>query len=703
MKKMRTAKLVCGMYWVVVLLLVYDQSWGEEDTDGTDRVYEAAEVLVTGSRLIGESPPVSKLPVPIASIPASISIVSEETVEDQGGTVLGDALRNVSGANTQTGFGVFDFFTIRGFDSLSSGLVLTDGIPEPEVSFYNLYNVSGVEVLKGPGAFLYGGNPLSGTVNLATKKPVFAPSFARAKASIGSFETYSGTFDLGTANESGDIAVRLNGLWQQSANYRNDKDNSTVAVNPTVRWRPGDRSLLDVAFEYVTSDYNTDSGLPVIDDAVATVPRKRSYQSPFDSSDQTTYRLRVDFETELTESIRLRNRAFYTDFDWPSSGTIFNGVFPNAAGSEDLSRSLLILDDHQTFVGNRIELEGAKRTGGFGHTVVAGLELAHLSDEFNLDVGVLPNIDLLTPEETATEPVFLIPDQSSGADSRSTVIAPYAVDQIQVNEKLQVLLGLRFDSIDYEDDVTGTKRDYAKLSPMLGAIQELSDGHSLYANASRAFAPPSSQVVGERKAEESAQLEVGLRSNLFADRVSTSVALYQLSKSNISILDETGLPRETGDQRSRGIELGVGLTPRRGWSSIVSYAYTDAELTEFTEGVLALTETGPEFRIEDRSGKTPAFAPAHILNGWSTWELGDLSIGAGIRYVGAQFIDEDNVFEIDGALTLDASLRYSLGAATLRINGSNLTDKEFYSRGFGTTSVIPANPLGVTIGVDWSL
>ncbi len=33
---------------------------------------------------------------------------------------------------------------------------MTDGAPEPEATFYNMYNVEGVEVLKGPAGFLYG-------------------------------------------------------------------------------------------------------------------------------------------------------------------------------------------------------------------------------------------------------------------------------------------------------------------------------------------------------------------------------------------------------------------------------------------------------------------------------------------------------------------------------------------------------------------
>ena len=113
-----------------------------------------------------------KLAVPVQLTPASVSVVPRAVFESQDAFVLGDALRNVSGVSVATGFGVFDFFTIRGFDSLSSALVLTDGAFEPESTFYPLYNVRQVEVVKGPAAFLYGANPLSGAVHLVRKQPV---------------------------------------------------------------------------------------------------------------------------------------------------------------------------------------------------------------------------------------------------------------------------------------------------------------------------------------------------------------------------------------------------------------------------------------------------------------------------------------------------------------------------------------------------
>jgi outer membrane receptor for monomeric catechols len=89
---------------------------------------------------------VTKLPLALELTPANVGVVGDRLMADQGALTLGDALVNVSGVGVEAGAGVFDFFVLRGFDSLTSGLVLTDGAPEPEVTFYPLYNAERVEV-----------------------------------------------------------------------------------------------------------------------------------------------------------------------------------------------------------------------------------------------------------------------------------------------------------------------------------------------------------------------------------------------------------------------------------------------------------------------------------------------------------------------------------------------------------------------------
>jgi outer membrane receptor protein involved in Fe transport len=222
-----------------------------------------------------------------------------------------------------------------------------------------------------------------------------------------------------------------------------------------------------------------------------------------------------------------------------------------------------------------------------------------------------------------------------------------------------------------------------------------------YVQAGSAFGPPSSLVVGERKPERSRQIEAGLKRQLVKGRAFATLAVYHLERNDIAIPDATGVTRQNGDQRSRGIEAELSGEPLPGWLVTTSYAFTSARLTRFAE-VVSRPANPSEFDILDFSGNAPAFAPRHIFNFWTVKRTGALSVGGGARYVGRQFIAEDNTFAIDSHFVLDAMASYRMKRATFSVNVKNLTGAEYETRGFGRTAVIPADPYAVygTIAVN---
>lgn len=635
----------------------------------------------------------TKIPAKLIATPASLGVVPRFVFERQDARVIGDALKNVSGVNVATGFGVFDFFVIRGFDSLSGGLVLTDGAAEPEAAFYQLYNVEQVEVLKGPAGFLYGGNPLSGAVNLVRKQPL-ARNFADFRLDYGSFQTYTGKADLNFARADGQAAFRLNALYGGSDFYRDDKSNSLAAVNPSFTWRINEKTPLTVNFEYVGSEYKPDSGLPLFNNAIPDVPRTRSYQWPEDISDQQILRLRVDLASRVSDRLTLRNKFYYTDLDWQSNGTLFAGVFPDPRGSAQVARVLSLLDDRQQLAGNQLEAIWSFATGPTQHRLLTGFEASRLADEFTLDVMFLPGIDLFNPVEVPG-PVFTIPGQSQAGDARSLVFAPYFVDQISLPAKLNLFLGGRYDALDYDEALSGTARDEGRFSPMLGGSYSPKAGLSLYANYGRGFSPPSTLVVGERIPEESWQFEVGAKAQVARGKALASAAFYHLERENMPLPSVTGLLRATGSARSRGVELELSAEPRPDWFTFVSYSYNQADLTQFTEEFVASLFPFLLARA-DRAGSRLPFAPRQIFNFWTMRELpSGWGVGFGGRYVGPQFIGEDNSFAIDGYFTLDAMVSYRIDNWRLSLQVKNLTDSDYQTRGFNRSAVIPANPFAL--------
>jgi len=634
---------------------------------------------------------VLKLPTPLQITPASVSLVPAAVLTEQNAVVLGDALKNAAGVNVAPGFGVFDFFTIRGFDSLSSGLVLTDGASEPEATFYPTYNLKRVEVVRGPAAFLYGANPLSGAVNLVRKQPTTG-RYADVTLGYGRFQSFEGALDANVMSRDGHLAVRLNGLYQETDGYRDGRDGGFRACNPVVTWKPSDDTRLNLDVEYVRAAFSPDAGIPVLGDTLATVPRTQSYQSPLDQSTQDLYRYRLDFERKVSDRLTVRDKVYYTDLEWDSDGTLINGAFPSPFGGFLVARSLVLLDDRQKLFGNQAEAAVAFSTGRVSHTLLGGFEVSRLNDRFTQDVAFLPLVDLQNPVDTTTSPVFTIPQLGLKGDSRSLVFAPYVADRIVFSPKFQATVGGRFDVLDYEDPGSATSRDANKLSPLAGVVYSPTPSLSLYANGGSAFAPPSTQVFGPREPETSRQLEVGTKVSFLAGKARAGIAAYDLKRENMAIPDSSGLLRQIGDQRSRGVEVELSAELPSDLSAHLAYAWNDAELLRFAESIQVALDP-PAFATLDRSGNTPAFAPRHILNLWASKRIAHgLSLGLGARYVSEQFIAEDNAFRIDGYFLLDAMASYTKGRVTATLNLKNITDREYETRGFGGYSAIPGYP-----------
>jgi len=663
----------------------------------------------------------TKLPVPLERTPALVGTVGDALIYEQGATSLSDALENVSGLDIQNGSGVHEFFSIRGFDSISSGLVMIDGVAEPEVSVYNTYNVRGVEVFKGPAGFLYGKNPLSGAVNIVRKQPLLG-DFLAVNGSAGSFGTEQGTLDWNHSAAADQVAFRVNGLWRESDHYRDDKESRHAAVNPSLALELGPKSRVVLNYEYVDAEYSPDNGVPLVGLDIPSVSRKRSYQERSDFSDQTLDRFQADYETALGERVTLRDKLYYRDQDWESDGTLLQATVPAsvftpwlAPGEVQVVRDLATLDDKQQFVGNQLEAVVRLQGGAVEHSLLFGLEYVHENDEFAFDLVSSQDVELRSGSPTAFDlggcpagqppPCF----SPSVGDVTNEVIAPYVVDRMQLSPKFDLMLGVRYDHIEVTGDSSPLgapsqrlDRDDSKTSPMAGIVFAPRETLSLYANAAQSYSPPSTRLVdatdaNDREPERGRQLELGVKQKLAGGRVRTALAVYQQERDRIPIADANGFTQQAGDQRSRGAELEVAAELRPRLRTIFTYAYNDAELTDFARFDFNSLMT------QDLSGNTPIMAPRHVADLWvsKSFENG-FGLAGGGRWVDEEFVAEDNQFAIDSYFVADAAVFYELDAWRFRLNLKNITDEEYEMRGIaGGASVIPADPFAAYASVEY--
>lgn len=683
-----------------------------EDGEGDDVYVVHDEVFVEerGPDVPGSDTIAAKLPLSLAETPLAIATVDAPALEVRDVQVLGDALETTSGVHVQSGNGIFDALMLRGLDTTANGLILTDGAPEPQTAYFQLYNVERVEVLKGPSSFLYGGSSMAGAVNLVRKQPR-PGDFVDLGVSGGSFSTFQGTLDANHYDASGRWGLRFNGQWWETDGYR-DKAAESFGVNPAFAFRASDKTTVHVSLEYLATDADPDAGLPLLFNGFGysvptNVPRKQVYDAPFSRSEQDTYRFQVDVETRFTDDFLLRNKTYYRSLDWLSDTTSLDGIttapFSPPRSPLVVARTQLTLDDRQRFAGNQLEALWRVGSGEVRHNLLFGVEVAERRDEFTFNVGLLGFVDLLDPVET--QPGVLAPLLAFGTDSTATIVAPYVVDQVHVSDKVQVLLGVRLDDIDFEDALTGLERSDSQVSPTAGVVVTPREGFSFYLNAGQAFTPPSTFVVGEsREPEESEQVELGFRFARADGKLAASLAVYRLDRDHVAIPDQTGVTQQTGTQRNDGVELEVSAELRRGLRATLAYAWTDAELTEFTQQSFFIDpRTGQVVPVTvDLSGNKAAWVPENLVSLWLSQQLPrGWGVAAGGRWVDDQFIAPDNLFAVGDFVMVDAAIWFGRDPWRFQVNLDNLTDKETYTRAFAGNSVIPAPGFAARAGLRY--
>ena len=543
-----------------------------------------------------------------------------------------------------------------------------------------------------------GGNALGSAVQVVRKHPV-AARFADVTLAYGRYGTYEAAGDVNLGSADGKRAFRLNGVVQGTDGYRDGRDGTLGAFNPTFLWRPDDRTRVGLSYEYLSNNQSPDSGLPYANGSLVGPSRETSFQSASDFSEQDAHRARFDAERRLNDTFLLRDKLYFGALDWASDGTLLVGAFPFPDGNTYAARTQGLLDDRQRLYGNQLELVASFHTGSVAHELVTGLELSRMTDVYTQDAQLVQPLDVANPVEfeVGIYPIPL-PQAHQAGDSTSRVLAPYLIDRISFSPKWQLVAGARLDDVHFEDSVTATTRDASRVSPLGGVVFKPVPTVSIYANGSLGFAPPSIQVVGPRDPEESHQFEGGVKVSFLEGKGYASAAAYELERENIAVPDSTGLTRQSGSQRSRGFEFELSAAATDAVSVRATYSFNSAELTEFSE--LVQLPTGG-FVVLDRAGNVPGFAPRHMASVWVTTRLADgFSVGAGVRCLSDQYIAPDNRNTISAYGLLDAAIFYTRERARVGLHFRNLTGAEYATRGFGSDSAIPGRPFEMMARVE---
>ncbi len=703
-------------------------------------VITANHALANSERL--EEVTIIGSPEDAKELPGSAYVVSEAELEKFEYTDINRMVRQVPGIYLQEedGFGLRPNIGIRGTGSERSDKItlLEDGVliaPAPYAApaayyFPTAGRMSSVEVLKGASILHQGPATVGGIVNLiSTRIPDHSGGTVSLEA--GEYGTYRVSANYGSSAENWGWLVETH---QQESDGFKDIDNSNqdsgfdiedYVVKARINTDASARVYQQLDFKFQYSEELSDETYVGLTDADFKRDKNRRYALTELDQMQTRHTgANLRHTARFNETLSLTTTAYYNRFkrDWfkvdKVNGTSFGNVINAANGGDNLAQSIL-----DGLTDTEIKIKHNNR-----EYLSKGIQVNAdwLLNDHQLEAGIRyheDDVDRFQPSEvfqqTSGNLVFdsiSAPSSSNNRVEQAEALSLHLMDQWQVNDSLELTLGLRYEDIEtqqkrYSDTDRSSSTVTAKNQVdetlwSLGATYDLNDQWQLLAGVHSGFAPASAGSKENVDPEKSTNYEAGFRFQ--NDRLSATVIAfysdYESTVLNCSAAfpcgDQTSGSQSLGQSEIKGLEMTLNTDLYTGNRFIMplslSYTYTDAEITD------------AEDNSSLQDGDVLRYVPENVLNaqigvemnsGWNT-------------YLNASYIDQmchnnscdrsgvsSTFIETDALLVFDLVSQYPLHEmASLYFKVDNLLDnQEVVARSPG--GVRPNKPRTATVGV----
>ena len=455
----------------------------------------------------------TRIEQPVDEVPATVSVITDERIEDELVTDIKDLMRfepGVSVRNSPARFGAAlgatgrdrnAGFNIRGLEG-NRVLIQTDGIRVPDSyafgptvngrgDYVDLDLLQSVEIIRGPASAMYGSDGVAGAVSFITRDPDSLVQDGR-NFGIRARSAYSSADDsiansLIAATKAGDFSAMLAYTRRDASEQENLGTNfalnsTRTAPNPTdfesdaylakLVWAPS-MHRFRLTYDMVESTATSD----VLSGRSATVLQILAE----DTSDRT--RISFDHEMDLGEGLfRSAKWAVYTQ---DSNTRQF--TFEDRTPAVDRTRDNYFNNE---VWGANGQLEMAFDTGWASHRLLTGADYSE-TEQDGIRSGTVP-----TPPDVFPTRAFPLTEY--------TLTGAFVQDQISLLDgTLTLYPALRYDSYEltpkpdplYPTAVPTSPSDGSRLSPKFGIVAQPIDWLGAFFNYAAGYkAPEPSQV-----------------------------------------------------------------------------------------------------------------------------------------------------------------------------------------------------------------
>ena len=658
------------------------------------------EIVVKGNVLYADQVSALKTPVAVLNVPQTVSIITDEDIRKQGFRQIGDIIRYTPGVNTSQGEGHRDSVVFRGVRSTAD--FFQDGVRDDVQYYRSLYNVEQVEILRGPNALLFGRGGTGGALNRVTKKAVLGDTFGAVDFGVDDFGANDIALDYNTSSGA-DSAFRLMIHSDALENHRDFYDGDRLGINPTIKIKVSDRTTVDLSYEHADHERYIDRGIPTENGK----PVERFSKITFGDSrgDNLT-----TLEADIFRGIVSTNFSDATKANLTIVSSEFEKMYQNYyASGYSAGASVVTVDgyndpterENTIISGNLInELEIRSTT----HTLLFGAEMIDTTNKnkrydtywattksdketFNIirPMNFLVNSVGVTTNNDFTE------DLNRQTQSDIEVTSIFFQDQIDVSDKLKLLIGGRHDSFDItvKDIKNGSaqSREDKEFSPRAGIIFKPRENVSLYYSYSESFLPRSGEQFKSLSASSAAldpdvfeSSEIGAKVEI-TDDLGFTIAYFDSEQVRAVRDSVSGETSEIVGLQVDGLELEVKGNINEKMSLIFGYSSLDGKTSK---------------------GGEPREIPDHTLSLFATYEVSDkFGWALGITQQG-----ESNIGNDKPGLVLPEYTRVDLGAyyqiaddLSVQMNLENLTDELYFPHSHSTHQASVGEPLNVRLSI----
>jgi len=664
--------------------------------------FAAPTLNLTGTSMAG-----SRLGLTRLQTPASVEVISAETISERGQQNILDAVtQNATGftASPAPGNGGVSFNT-RGFTGLGSVMTLYDGtqlyIGAGTVTFpFDTWSTERIEVLRGPASVLYGAGAVGGAINVVSKLPSWVPR-NQAEISLDGNMTRRIAVDSG-GPVSKDVAYRITATGNMSDGWVDRDNTSNVALHAVVQIKQTEDITWTLSTDYGDRNPSRYFGTPLINGRIDDALRFKNYNV---SDSHIRYQdswNQVQTAWQIADGISLQNTLYYLNSKrhWKD---VESYAYNPVTGLINRSSYIEIFHDQQQ-VGNRMDAKFSGHVFGMANEFLAGFDVnsINFTHTNNSPYGGASSVNPFS----FVPGVFNSPNATvPGFGSVTNQYALFAENRLSVTEQLSLIAGVRQDEptitrTDYVTPAGSFEKSFSSTTWRAGAVYTPIKDLAFYGQYATAVDPVGG-LISLSSANKNfdlatgRQIEIGVKQSFWGGRGEWTLAGYEIVKNNLLARDPNipSLTVQVGQQSSRGVEASVGFLLDYGWRIDANTALLRAKYDDFVQAV-----GGGSVNY---AGNVPVNVPQTVSNIWATWAFApNWSANAGIQIVGKTFADNANTVTRPAYSVVNAGVQWKPDPnTTVSFRVYNLFD-EVYTTSGGTTQWLLGMPRTAQLAVN---